>query len=494
MISTNYIVKWKIILFVFGFIFSLSNMHAQYGLEWAKIYGGDAKDEAFRIVETTNGDLIVGGYTVKKEKHLWIIKLDEKGFSKWGKTYKAKPESQAKGLIISKDSNIVAAGFSVKPYRFQSDLWVLKLNQDGKEIWNKNYGGDGEEGAYDLIETSDLGYAIAGYSSTNDDYQDDALVMKLDSAGNKLWETTYGGSKPDYAYAITETSDNDLVICGTNGSRNRAYKAFWVLKVDSSGVDIWDKVYMFNKWDVATAVTIGLDNYIYVAGYTRTHSIIDYDIILMKLDQDGEVIWKKTHSWGKWDQVTSITSTYDNGIAVAGFTRSGEVLSSNFAVTKFDEEGNILWENIFARRSLDYANDIKETRDNGLAVCGTTYMQGRGWDYALLKFINNDQPVITFNQDSVSTSTKQNFVLNACVKIKSNLKNVQIMFNDSVIVNNANKNITRSEIEDCNIPLKTIFKLKKGINEVEIVLTDYKEHHVRKKCKIYFIPPSEIIW
>ena len=489
----NYIVRKKRILYILCFIFISFNASSQYELKWAKIYGGDAKDEAFRIIETINGDLILGGYTASKEKHLWIIKLDEKGYSKWGKTYKAKPESQAKGLIISKDSNIVAAGFSVRPYRFQSDLWVLKLNQDGKELWNKNYGGDGEEGAFDLIETSDLGYAIAGYSSSNDDYQDDALVLKLDSAGNKLWEVTYGSSKTDYAYSITETSNKDLVVCGVNSSRNMAHKAFWVLKIDSTGADIWDKVYMFNKWDIATAVTIGLDNYIYVAGYTRTHSIIDYDIILMKLDQNGEIIWKKTHSWGKWDQATSITSTYDNGIIVSGFTRSGEVLSANFAVTKFDENGNILWENIFARRSLDYANDIKETRDNGLTICGTTYMQGRGWDYALLKFINTDQPVITFNQDSVSTSTKENFVLKACVKIKSNLKNAQVFFNDSVVVNNANKNVN-TESQDCNIPLKTILKLRKGLNNIEIVLTDYKEHHVRKKCKIYFIPPSEVIW
>ena len=345
-----------------------------------------------------------------------------------------------------------------------------------------------------MIETSDLGYAIAGYTSTNDDFQDDAWVVKLDSMGNKLWDRSFGGDKTDYAYGITETPDKELVVCGTTSSRGGAHKAFWVAKLDSMGNDIWDEVYILNKWDVATSVTIGLDNYIYVTGYTRTHSIIDYDIILMKLDMDGSVIWEKTHSWGRWDQATSLTSTYDNGIAVSGFTRSGEVMSSNFAVTKFNEDGDVVWENIFARRSLDYANDIKETRDNGLIVCGTTYMQGRGWDFALLKFINTDRPVITFYQDSVSTSTKEVFIFNACIKIKSNLKNVQILFNDSVVVNNANKNIVKSEKEDCNIPLKTMLNLKRGENKIEVVLTDYKEHHVRKDCKIFFIPPSEIIW
>ena len=469
------------------------NLTGQYSLKWARTYGGDGKDEAHKIIETKNGDLILAGYTFSNNKHLWIIKLDQNGNTIWGKTNKTKQESEAKSMMISKDSSIVVAGFSVQMYRYQSDLWILKLNQDGKELWSKTYGGNGEEAAYDIIETNDYGYAIAGFTSTNENFQDDALVLKLDSSGNKLWERTYGDEKKDYAYGISKTADNDLVICGTQGNRGGNFNSFWVVKVDSLGVDIWDKVYDFNKRDYATDITIGLDNYIYVAGHTRTLSVIDYDIILMKLDQDGTVIWKKTHSWGKWDQVTSITSTYDNGVVVAGFTRSGEVLSSNFVVTKFDENGNILWENIFARRSLDYANDVKETRDNGLAICGTTYMQGRGWDFALLKFFNNDQPVIAFAQDSVSTTTKQRFTLDACVKIKSNLKNVQILFNDSVVVNNANRN-TVSESDDCNIPLKKTLKLEQGLNRVEIVLTDYKNHHVRKKCKIYFIPPSEIIW
>ena len=490
----NYKLLKKTLLLLFSISTLLSfNLHGQYELEWAKTYGGDAKDEANKVVETNNGDLVIGGYTFAKEKHLWIIKLDKKGNTLWGKTYTEKQESDAKSIIISKDSNIIIAGFSIKPFRFQSDLWVLKINKDGKEIWNKNYGGEGEDCANDIIETNDLGYAIVGYSSSNNTYQIDALILKIDSAGKTLWQKSYGDENKDYAYGITETKDKDLVICGTQGGDKITKSTFWVLKIDSAGNDIWDNTYKFNKRDVASAITIGLDDYIYVGGYTRTYSVIDYDIILMKLDQDGNVIWKKTHNWGRWDQITSITATYDNGIVVAGFTRSGEILASNFVVTKFDENGNIIWENIFERRSLDYANNIKETRDNGLAICGTTYTQGRGWDFALLKFSNTDQPVISLKQDSVSTSINEKFNFNACVKIKSNLKNVQIVFNDSIVINNANKNVD-IESEECNISLNKILKLKKGINYIVVVLTDFKNHHVKKKCKIYFIPPSEIIW
>ncbi len=485
----------KIYLLIILLIVFIPKSYAQYQLDWAQIYGGDARDEAFCMAESNSGDLIIAGYTKKEEKHLWVISVDEYGKPVWGKTFKAKPISEARSVVITSDSNIVVAGFSVREFLNQRELWVLKLSKDGKLLWDKNFGGDGDESAYGMVETYDGGFAIAGFSSTNEDYQDDAWVIKLDSGGNKLWERFYGGSKKDYAYSIAETSDNGLVFCGYQSKRGKAHMAFWVTKVDSEGNDLWDYVIEFNEWDVATSIIEGLDGFIYVTGYSRTGSVIDYDIAMAKMDQDGNVIWKKTISWGKWDQATSISTTYDNGIVIAGFTRSGKEMSSDFAVMKIDENGNVLWQNIFARKSLDYPNGVIETRDNGLAIVGTTYMQGRGWDFALLKFKNNDQPTISFSQDTVATSTIYDYKLKSCINTKSNLKNIQVFFNDSLIIDNANKDQKINiEIDDCNIPLNLQLELLKGLNKVEVVITDFKNHQIKNECKVYFIPPSEVVW
>ncbi len=474
---------------------SIPESFAQYTLDWAQIYGGDARDEAFCIVENSSGDLILAGHSRKEEKHLWVISIDEHGKPVWGRTFRAKPISEARSVIITRDSNIVVAGFSVREFLSQREMWVLKLSKDGKLLWDKNFGGDGDESAYGIVETFDGGLAIAGFSSTNEDYQDDAWIIKLDSIGNKIWERFYGTGKKDYAYDIIETSDNGLVFCGYQSKRGGGYMSFWVTKVDSEGNDIWDYVIPFNKWDVATSLIEGLDGFIYVVGYTRSISVIDYDIAIAKLDQDGNVVWKKTISWGKWDQATSLTTTYDNGIVISGFTRSGKEMSSDFAVTKIDENGNILWQNIFARKSLDYPNGVIETRDNGLAIAGTTYTQGRGWDFALLKFKNNDQPTISFQQDSVATSNSSFYELKSCIKTKSNLKNVQVFFNDSLFLNNVNKDKKINIQEnDCNIPIDLKLDLLKGVNKVKVVITDFKNHQIENECKVYFIPPSEVIW
>jgi len=482
-----------ITFFVLNQILFGLDISAQYAFDWAKTFGGDAWDEAFGIVETAKGDLVLCGYTKSQEKHLWIIKLDESGNSRWGKTYKAKPISEAKDIIIGNDSNIIVAGYSIKPYSYHTDIWIVKLNQEGEKLWDKNFGGVGEEIANGITETYDGSYVFAGFTTTTPDFLEDALVIKVDSAGEKNWERTFGGSKVDYANDIIETKDKGLVVCGVTSSRGEGYKSFWVAKMDSSGTDIWDNIYKINEWDIATSVVEGLDGFIYVTGYTRTYSVIDYDIVVLKIDQAGNLIWQKVFSWGRWDQTTSISATFDNGIVVAGFSRSGGELSSDFAVTKFDEEGNKLWENIFVRKSLDYSNKIIETRDNGLAIAGTTYMQGRGWDFALLKFKNSDLPQISFDQDSITTSINEYYTLRSCITTKSNLKNIQIYFNDSLIVNNAKRQDNSVNI-GCDISLNTELQLLKGLNKAELVITDYKNHQIRSNCKIYFIPPAQENW
>lgn len=467
----------------------------QYAFDWARAYGGDAWDEALSIVEAPNGDLFLCGYTKSQEKHLWLLRIDEKGNTLWGKTYKSTPSSEGRDLVVTSDSMLVIAGYSVKPFATNSDFWLIKVNQDGEIVWERNFGENGDESARTLAKTSDGGFVVAGINSSSMLYGDDAWIIKVDSTGRKLWDRTFGGKQSDYANDVIETSDKGIVVCGMTSSRDvgKGYNSFWVAKMNSEGVDIWDNIYRINQWDEATSVVEGLDGYIYVTGFTRTISVIDYDIVLLKLDQDGNLIWQKVFSWGRWDQAGSVCATYDNGVVVSGQTRSGDVFSADFANTKFDSDGNKRWENIFIRNSLEYSNKIIETRDNGLAVAGTTYAQGRGWDFALLKYKNTDLPSISFYQDSVSTSTDERYFLKSCISTKSNLKNIQVFFNDDLFVDQFKKS-PQTNTNNCDIPIDVKLDLRKGINEIEIVLTDFKGHQIKKKCKVYFIPPSGENW
>jgi hypothetical protein len=465
---------------------------AQYVFDWTRTYGGDAWDEAFGMVEDSIGHIFLSGYTKANEKHLWVLKVLPNGNTIWGKTYKSSPETEGRDILLTSDGSIVIAGSSIKPFGYSSDFWLLKLKPDGEKLWEKNYGGDFDESARALTATSDGGFVLVGLTTAYADRGEEAWIVKVDSIGNMLWQQAFGGKQNDFANDVIETSDKGILVCGMTSSKPGGGNAFWVLKLDSAGQYLWENVYPVNKWDQATSVTQGLDGYIYVTGFTRTVSIIDYDVVLLKLDLDGKLIWQKTISWGRWDQATTICTTFDNGIAVGGFTRSGQVLSSDFAATKFDENGQIIWQDIFVKNSLEYPNKIIETRDNGLALAGTTYTQGRGWDYALLKYKNKDLPEILFKHDSVSTSTSEKFQIKSCIKTKSNLKNIQLYFNRELMIDGFKKE-KQAEV-NCDIPFDAELKLTKGVNIIEIVLTDFKNHQTRKNLRVYFIPPSEEHW
>ncbi len=473
----------------------MGDIYGQYEFSWARTYGGSGWDEAYSAVETANGELLICGYTKSKEKHIWLMKVDEQGVSKFGKTYKTMPMSEAKDLKISKDSSIIMAGYCVLPYAYNSDLWILKLNKFGEKLWYKSYGGKMDERANSVIITHDNYIVAAGMTKTTPDFDEDAFVVKVDQTGKLIWKKNFGEDKTDYATSIIETTDKELVVCGTKGASGDIHSSIWAFKLNDKGEEIWNYNFEINKWSYGTALMQGADGYIYIAGYTRTFSQIDYDVVLLKIDTDGKLIWKKVLSWGRWDQATSIYQTYDNSIVVGGFSRSGEENSSDFAISKFNTDGDTLWQNIFARTSLDYPNKVIETRDNGLALIGTSYMQGNGWDFAVLKYKNTDQSKIEFEQDSVSSSITQMYKLKLCISAKSNLKNIQLFFNDSLYQDSIKQpKLTTTTDTDCDIPLTFNLKLVKGENNVKLVITDFKNYSIKKVCKIYFVPDVRESW
>ncbi len=488
--------KKKLNIYLSFIIIYLStvNIYGQYELDWAKTYGGSGWDEAYSTVETADGKLLICGYTKAQEKHIWLMEVDKQGVSKFGKTYKTMPMSEAKDLRICRDSGIVMAGYCVLPYSQNSDLWILKLNKFGEKLWYKNYGGNMDEKANSVVTTYDKCIVAAGTTKSTPNFDEDAFIVKVDSSGKLLWKKNLGEEKTDYANAIIETSDNELIMCGTSETGGDAYKSMWAVKLNSQGEEIWNYTFDINKWNYGTAIMQASDGFIYITGYTRTISPIDYDIVVIKIDTDGQLIWKKTFSWGRWDQATSICQTYDNGIVIGGFSRSGKENSSDFAIIKLDVEGNLLWKNVFRRSSLDYSNKVIETIDNGLVLIGTSYMQGNGWDFAVLKYKNNDQSAIEFQQDSVSSSINHIYKLKVCISAKSNLKNIQLYFNGSLFKDKIKRPEQDSLKSGCNIPLTFDLKLVKGENNVELIITDFKNHKTIKSCKIYFAPDTKESW
>jgi hypothetical protein len=220
--------------------------------QWRKNYGGVNCDRATYIEQTSDGGYIVGGrtrtFTHKDCKDFLVYKLDSNGNKQWRKNYGGSWGDAGFTIHQTTDGGYIFAGMTrsfVHGAPGDKDFLVYKLDAIGNKQWRKNFGGVQDEEAYSVVQTSDGGYAVTGYTDTFTHGSSDFLVYKLDSNGNKQWRKNYGGIAPDVARSIIQTSDGGYAIAGQTLSfvNTPGHWDFLLYKVNSSGAKQWRKNY-----------------------------------------------------------------------------------------------------------------------------------------------------------------------------------------------------------------------------------------------------------
>lgn len=292
-------------------------------LIWEKTFGGTGDDRAFYATATENGFLIVGS---------------------------------TKSVIEN-----TAVAFAVR------------LDSDGKQLWNKTYPYNiGSEFRY-IINLSD-GFLLVGnmFTSNNDP---NGFVMKIDNQGNMLWNITLGGESVDRLFSAAKAQDG-FVLAGL--TENISNSNVWLIKIDDSGEVLWNKTFGWSMDDAARAVVSTTDNAFLVAGYTNSIGSGDYDFLVLKIDNSGNLLWNQTYGGTESDKAYSITKTNEE-IVVAGDTRSKGAGDSDALIIKIDSQGNLEWEHTFGGGSFDAPTHINTLNNRaGYLIGGTTFSYGNG--------------------------------------------------------------------------------------------------------------------
>lgn len=331
-------IKFLIAIFVLYFM-SLLSLHAQ----WAKTYGGMGEDEAYSIQQTSDGGYIIAGLTESFEDEsgdAWIIKIDPNGNIEWQKTYGKNYLDTAYAIEQTYDGGYVFAGAFA---RAGWAIWVLKLDLNGEVEWQKSFKGkDYESGiAYSVQQTTDGGYIAAGEFRYGE-VDTDVWILKLAPDGTKEWDKTYGGSDPDHAYTLQQTSDGGLVVAGQNDRPlSGGEGGIWVLKLHPSGEIQWQKTYAGEKEDEARSIQQTYDGGYIVASTTYSFGNGDGDIWVLKLDKNGDVEWQKTYGGYGKEEAYSVLQTYDGRYVVAGSTTTYGAGTVDCLVLKLFSNGEI---------------------------------------------------------------------------------------------------------------------------------------------------------
>jgi hypothetical protein len=258
-----------------------------------------------------------------------------------------------------------------------------------EEAWNKTFGGDGGERAWSVQQTSDGGYIIAGDARSYGAGGSDFWLVKTDSNGNKVWDKTFGGTAGDEAYDVQQTSDNGYILAGRTGSYGAGNGNFWLVKTDSKGNEQWNRTFSGTGPGEAESVQQTSDGGYILAGRTDSCSDRGFDFWLVKTDSNGNKTWDKTYGGTGRDTAYSVQQTSDRGYILAGATYSYGAGGSDFSdvwLVKTDSNGNKAWDKTFGGTARDEAYDVQQTSDGGYILAGQISSYGAGsWDFWLIK-------------------------------------------------------------------------------------------------------------
>ncbi len=372
---------------------------------WARVYGlwsGGARNHAYSIDQTHDGGYVVAGWTSSGGSSFWVAKLGQNGMMEWQKGYGDYYDDMAYAVRQTADGGYIVLGkirAAVDFGIYRTDAWMLKLDRDGKIEWQKAYGGTGEEyfyGYHMLEQTADGGYIFTGVSGSHGGYNR-LWVVKTDSSGNitqidtdddgnpNSWVKTYSGTGGyPHPLAIKETFDGNGSSTGYIVTGYEKHSTNWflrdcvVIKLGLAGQIEWQKIYNNTDHegattDLAYSVDQTFDSSGRPSGYIVTGQTLsstgDSDALVIKLDNDGDTVWKYAYDGG--------LSTNDYGRSIQQ-TRDGNYLmsgsySNDYWLMKLDaDNGTILWQKNYGGVYTDTVYDARQTSDDGIIVVGTS--------------------------------------------------------------------------------------------------------------------------
>ena len=353
---------------------------------WSKTYGGPYGDKAYVVVKSANGGYALAGTTNSFGSGIvnaWLVKTDVDGVVQWNQTYSGLGQAFADGMIQTSDG-----GFALTGYTYSLDgglyVWLAKTNSTGGLSWNQTYVDVGTSIAYGLVQTTDGGYAIVGASNSVGSGQNDGWMIKTNSNGVFEWYKTYGGAGNDALYSIVQTNEGGYALSGETESYGNGLSSIWLIKTDSFGEPRWNQTYSGSDNYISNALIKTADDGYALVGSSKTSSGDDF--LLIKVDSAGVMQWSQTYNGQNSDDALTGIQTSDGGYALVGVTNASSPINAMAWLVKTDSSGVLQWSQTYGGAAQNVLGSMTQTADGGFVLAGYTNSTGAGEeDFWLVK-------------------------------------------------------------------------------------------------------------
>ena len=293
----------------------------------------------------------------------------------WIRVFNNGETDKAYSIAIDSNDCAVVTGFS--KVNSVDKCIIIKYSPSGDKLLDVISNSVYESYGYDIEIDSQDNIIVCGcidnVNSNNDYY-----IIKYDSDGSELWKKIYDSGGDDIAYGVSIDSQNNIIVTG------QASNSYHTIKYDRNGNQIWNVTYADNP-GCANAIIVDKFDNIIVTGYILVGNAQGWHTI--KYGADGSLLWSKTYSNGKYDTANAISVDSKNNVVVAGLIYSGS--NSNMDLIKYDENGNELFHIYYDNSVVETANDIIINQNDDIYIVGTVFQTFKKQNYALVKFDSN---------------------------------------------------------------------------------------------------------
>ena len=373
-----------------------ANSGSTQGSEIVRSYGYAGNELGFDLLNTGDGGYLMTGYTEAigaGMRDMYLFKINADGDQMWAKTFGDIDNDEGHHIIKSGDGAYMVVGSTRLPYTtaFSDEVYLIKVDTNGNEIWNKKYGGTGSDIGNSIIKVDD-GYVIVGSSTSYDTYgTTDMLLLKVSKNGDTSWPQIFAFGERNVNESgndVVATDDNGLIAVG-NKNTGLLENQLYIVKTDSNGNKLWEKTV-----GSTTGSTIGYsivktaNNEFVIAGSKNSDPWNKADhLMLMKINTSGTVLWEKIYDKGVAYDVSP--GQNGDGFVLVGYTSYIDSRGAGYSrpiVVEVNSHGEKISSRIIDKdmiiNPVEVAKAVTVTNDGSIAMTG--YHESNGSDFNLL--------------------------------------------------------------------------------------------------------------
>ncbi len=393
---------------------------------WQKDIKSSTQDFLSQVTTTIDRQYLITGSSIQSKKlstetkqnngyDFHLVKLNQQGEEVWEKYFSGKNHDFLSATVNTQEGGFLLAGTTYSGKGLDkkddskggSDIWLIRINEFGDELWQKTIGGSSDEEARSVIQTTDMGFFVAGnvQNAAKGYGSKDVIVSKLDKNGGIASQIIIGGKGLDEVEKMVPTKDGGALLgvysrSNTGGSKkteNYGEGDYWIIKLSKDGKVEWEKNFGGKGDDHVRTLALTSTGYL-IGGESRSERSGNKtagleegtDLWLVSLDERGEEIWQKSYNFKNRDVLMGmsvITKSQEEraknkdittGILLGGYTQAEgriETDDETFWMLYVDQNGNEQWRKHVkgeSRKREERLSDIKLNRDGSIILAGTS--------------------------------------------------------------------------------------------------------------------------